>query len=409
MENKKYLAWLFSSSNNQGFSKLIQSRNLLIFNMCKRFEKVYMINFINLKFFSNKKEKYNFVMNKKFKLPNNIEFFTPLNSKDFADFMVGKELIGIIDLSRRFTDLKIYLLLKKYKIKQVQISNIGFVLAEHTSLKNNFWKGVLWKLKKVYAHKFIVLLSNLGLISKLEIRFTTDSTIVESLKKSRNFYQKIFNYFKLAFAKETILVNSRAFDLYKMDKIKASENVIVHLDWDLDDSQFLVFKDPLDRKNIEKHYFYLERLLKYFSNVYKKKIVVPLHPMDDLKLKKKYFPDFDVVQHQTRENILKAFIVFFFETSAIIDAILLKKKIINLHSDIFDKNQININQKLSRKIGILNINIKDEVFTKKDDLLLQLDNITEKYSNHVKTYIAPDGNNLGYEKIIKTIKERFFN
>ena len=409
MENKKYLAWFFCCSTSQGFNKMMNTRNLLLDNICKKFEKIYMINFINLKLFSNKKEKYNFVINKKFKLPNNIEFFTPLNSKDFADFMVGKELIGIIDLDRRFADLKLYLLLKKYKIKQVQISNIGFVLAEHTSLKNNFWKGVLWKLKKVYAHKFIVLLSNLGLISKLEIRFTTDSTIVESLKKSRNFYQKIFNYFKLAFAKETILVNSRAFDLYKMDKIKASENVIVHLDWNLDDSQFLVFKDPLSRKNIEKHYIYLERLLKYFSNVYKKKIVVPLHPMDDLKLKKKYFPDFDVVQYQTRENILKAFIVFFFETSAIIDAILLKKKIINLHSDIFDQNQVNINQKLSREIGILNINIKDEVFTKKDDLLLQLDNITEKYSNHVKTYIAPDGNNLGYEKIIKTIKERFFN
>ena len=409
MENKKYLAWLFSSSNNQGFSKLIQSRNLLIFNMCKRFEKVYMINFINLKFFSNKKEKYNFVMNKKLNLPNNIELFNPLNSKDFANFMVGKELIGINDLSRRFIDLKIHLLLKKYKIKQVQISNLGNIQSRWIPLKNYFWKGVLWKLNHFYTHKFIVLLSNLGLISKLEIRFTTDSTIVESLKKSRNFYQKIFNYFKLAFAKETILVNSRAFDLYKVDKTKVREDLIVHLDWNLDDPQFLVFKDPLDRKIIEKHYFYIEKLLKYFSNVYKKKVVVPLHPMDDLKLKKKYFPDFDVVQYQTRENILNAFIVFFFETSAIIDAILLKKRIINLHSDIFDKNQINMNQELNRKIGFLNINIKDELIVKKDDLLIQLDNITEKYSNHIKTYIAPDGDNLGYEKIIKTLKDRFFN
>ncbi len=172
---------------------------------------------------------------------------------------------------------------------------------------------------------------------------------------------------------------------------------------------FLFFKDPLDRKIIEKHYFYIEKLLKYFSNVYKKKIVVPLHPMDDLKLKKKYFPDFDVVQYQTRENILNAFIVFFFETSAIIDAILLKKRIINLHSDIFDEHQINMNQELNRKIGFLNINIKDELIVKKDDLLIQLDNITEKYSNHIKTYIAPDGDNLGYEKIIKTLKDRFFN
>jgi len=409
MENKKYLAWFFCCSSSQGFNKMMNTRNLLLDNICKKFENIYMINFINLKLFSNKKEKYNFTINKKFKLPNNIEFFTPLNSKDFADFMVGKELIGINNLNRRFTDLKIYLLLKKYKIKQVQISNIGFVLAEHTSLKNNFWKGVLWKLKKVYAHKFIVLLSNLGLISKLEIRFTTNSAIMESIKKSKNFYQKIFNHFKLAFAKEIILVNSRAFDLYKVDKTKVREDLIVHLDWNLDDPQFLVFKDPLDRKIIEKHYFYIEKLLKYFSNVYKKKVVVPLHPMDDLKLKKKYFPDFDVVQYQTRENILNAFIVFFFETSAIIDAILLKKRIINLHSDIFDEHQINMNQELNRKIGFLNINIKDELIVKKDDLLIQLDNITEKYSNHIKTYIAPDGDNLGYEKIIKTLKDRFFN
>ena len=409
MENKKYLAWLFSSSNNQGFSKLIQSRNLLIFNMCKRFEKVYMINFINLKFFSNKKEKYNFVMNKKLNLPNNIELFNPLNSKDFANFMVGKELIGINDLTRDYNDLKIYLLLKKYKIKQVQISNVGNIQTKWLPLKDYFWKGMLWKLNHVYAHKFIVLLSNLGLISKIEIRFMTNSAIVESIKKSKNFYKRIFNHFKLAYAKEIILVNSRAFDLYKIDKTKARENLIVHLDWILDDPQFLVFKDQLDKKSIEKHYFYLEKLLKYFSNVYKKKVVVPLHPMDDLKLKKKYFPDFDVVQYQTRENILEAFIVFFFESSAILDAILFKKKIINLHSDIFDEHQINMNQELSRKIGILNINIKDEMFAKKDDLLLQLNNITEKYSNHIKTYVAPDGNNLGYEKIIKILKERFFN
>ena len=65
MENKKYLEWLFSSSNNQGFNKIIQSRNLLIDNMCKKFEKIYMINLINMKFFSNKKEKYNFAINKK--------------------------------------------------------------------------------------------------------------------------------------------------------------------------------------------------------------------------------------------------------------------------------------------------------------------------------------------------------
>ena len=34
---------------------------------------------------------------------------------------------------------------------------------------------------------------------------------------------------------------------------------------------------------------------------------------------------------------------------------------------------------------------------------------TKNYSNFINSYIAADGNNLGYEKIIKTLKNRFFN
>ena len=30
------------------------------------------------------------------------------------------------------------------------------------------------------------------------------------------------------------------------------------------------------------------------------------------------------------------------------------------------------------------------------------------YANYINSYIAADGNNLGYEKIIKILKERFF-
>ena len=32
----------------------------------------------------------------------------------------------------------------------------------------------------------------------------------------------------------------------------------------------------------------------------------------------------------------------------------------------------------------------------------------KNYSNYIKNYIAPDDKNLGYKKIIKTIKNRFF-
>ena len=44
----------------------------------------------------------------------------------------------------------------------------------------------------------------------------------------------------------------------------------------------------------------------------------------------------------------------------------------------------------------------------KNAFLLKLDKATKNYSNFINSYIAADGSNLGYEKIINTLKSRFF-
>jgi hypothetical protein len=138
---------------------------------------------------------------------------------------------------------------------------------------------------------------------------------------------------------------------------------------------------------------------------------VSIHPNDDLELKKKYFSDFEVVQYQTRENIYKAFIVLFFESTAIIDAILLKKRIATIISNAMDENQIKAGLHWIKELGIEKINIDDDIIVDSDNknaFLLKLDNATKNYSNFINTYVAADGNNLGYEKIISTLKSRFF-
>ena len=61
-----------------------------------------------------------------------------------------------------------------------------------------------------------------------------------------------------------------------------------------------------------------------------------------------------------------------------------------------------------KKVGLLGINIEDEIKIDKNKLLSKLDDVKKNYSNYIKPFIAPDGNNLGYEKIIKILKERFF-
>ena len=109
------------------------------------------------------------------------------------------------------------------------------------------------------------------------------------------------------------------------------------------------------------------------------------------------------------QNIYEAFLVFFFDSSAVVDAILLKKRILTINSNFLGKNRTKGAQEFVNNAGILKINIQDEINTDKDKFLSKLDNAKTNYTNYIKSYIVPDGNNLAYEKIIRTLKERFFS
>ena len=73
-----------------------------------------------------------------------------------------------------------------------------------------------------------------------------------------------------------------------------------------------------------------------------------------------------------------------------------------------DQNQIDGIDEYVNRVGMLKLGIDNKMKINKNDLLFKLEENTENYSNYIKSTIAPDGNNIGYEKIIKIIKERFF-
>jgi hypothetical protein len=127
-----------------------------------------------------------------------------------------------------------------------------------------------------------------------------------------------------------------------------------------------------------------------------------------LELKKKYFPNLEAVQFQTPENVHKAFLVLFSETSAIVEAIFHKKRILNIVSNYIGENALNHALMWVKQVGCLSINLDDEIKIEKNELLYKLDDAKKNYPNYIKSYLAPDGNNIGSEKIIKTLKERFF-
>jgi len=247
------------------------------------------------------------------------------------------------------------------------------------------------------------LLSNLKIVPKIEIRFFTNSEIIKHTRK-----KNIFNYFKLSLVKETIPINSRTFDFIKENKNEITENQIVLLDEMLNTPQWSNLRKPIDNEKINNHYSRLTKLLKNLSETYNKKIVICIHPKDDINIKKKYFQGFDVVQHKTRENIFKSFLVLFFESSAIMDAFMLNKKVATIFSKIMDQNQIDFGMNYCNEAGVIAIDIDKNLNFEKNDFLQQLEKAKKNYSNYINKYIAPDDDNLGYKKIIKILNERFF-
>jgi len=403
MKNKKYLALIFSAVT---LNKLFATNSFLINRLSENFEKIYFINMYKLKIFTNwpfYEKEFSYEVDNKFKVPNNIEIFIPKTIKDFKDFMIGKELIAINKIGRMLSDLKINFLLGRHPIKQVQIHNVGFHNTSNKFLNNSFWKNLTFKLNKYYGHKLYVLLSNFGLVPKIQIRFTSSTKNIDFINKS--FVKKILFKLKLFYVKELVLINNRSFDIFKKNKVEISEQKIVlmdHLPLDDADSHFYTEDTPV------KHYYYLNKLINSLSNMYNKEAVVCLHPDDNLELKKKYFPNLEVVQYRTPENVYKAFLVLFFDSSSIVEAIFHKKRILTLFSNYSGVNVRNHGLKWVKQAGLLSINIEDEIKINKNKLLSKLDDAKKNYSNYIKTFLAPDGNNRGCEKIIKTLKERFF-
>ena len=334
---KKHLALFINDLRR--FNSTLTTDRFLFQKICENFEKLFIINIENLCFFSSgtssfnnkdfffdKKNRKLIVKNKNLKLQNNIEFFQPLDENDFKKFMFDKDIIGINIFGRTLKELKAHFLLKKYNIKQIQISNFGNLQTQIVPIKNTLWKAWIYKFQHDFGHKLTVLLSNFGMVSKIDIRFVSNQELINNLKLTKGIKSFLFKKFNLFYCKKHILVNSNSYDIIASSKPTIREEKIVLLDIMFDHEERIAMGSNLVAKDTKDFHFRMKKLLNYLSKVYKKKVVVCIHPKDNLNKKKKIYSNYKVVKYVTKKNIFKAFLIIFFDTSAITDAILLKKK-----------------------------------------------------------------------------------
>tara|TARA_B100000900_G_scaffold400726_1_gene404661 strand:+ start:1646 stop:2860 length:1215 start_codon:yes stop_codon:yes gene_type:complete len=374
----------------------IHSNSLLLKKISKRFEEFYLID-------SRKLELNLFNSNNKIlrwdidsiieenedelfqELPKNFKVIKPLNGEHFKRLFDDKILLLINSIGKTFSEFYLHYLLSSKNIKQVIISNIA---NNETTIKTkNFKSKIIFYLGKILPSKIISFLRMINFYSKINIRFECNKKLLELFKKSKIkvSYQKIIG------------VNNRSFDEFKLSKLEISNDYIVLLDTNLNHKEDIIIRGKVNLDDELQHYENLNKLLEKLEALYEKEVIICIHPQYDLEKTKKYFPKYKVFKFKTREMIYKAHLVLFFDTTAIMDAYFLNKKIISL------KTKVNMSTDFTRynkEFGTPLIDINKEFDFNKKNLDEDLLKASSSQNFFLKTYVQIDGENIGIDKIL---------
>ena len=398
---KKKCFGLIIDINNLGH--YMHAHELLITKISNHFEKFYIINVSNCKLtiFKNSflswdtlsfnDEDKNEVLKK---LPKNFVFINPKNIDELKTFFKNKDFLLINSIGRTFPELNLYFKLSSKKIRQIIVSNIANNEAEFKT--STFRAKLKIFIGKKLPRKIISLLMIIGILKKFEIRFESNRKMINFFKKQKKI-NRIYN--------KVIPVNNRSFDSFKLSKLKIAEDFIVLIDANLNHKEDVAARGKVDEKLLNQHYERLNNLLKKLQNFYQKKVIICIHPQYDLNETKKKFPNFETVKFKTKENIYNAFLVLFFDSTAIMDAYLLKKNIISLKTKI---DWLGDTERYSKQYGTTLIDIDSGLNFSKKELDEKFRISKQYYNNFLNDYIITDGDKIGVDKVINYCQENMY-
>ena len=126
-----------------------------------------------------------------------------------------------------------------------------------------------------------------------------------------------------------------------------------------------------------------------------------------MKKAKKFLGDFPIIKFKTPELINKSFLILFFDSSAIVDAIYLKKRIICLRSKIFYGKRYN-SDLYKDILNLKSVNIDGDL--NKNINLIYLESQKKKinYNKYLKIYGGNNSFQPGERTIINIIKKKYF-
>lgn len=416
--HKKTLCFINLNDDLVRFTNLNKE---LLSNLSKTFKTVYILNLHGLRLFK-KKNNFSLKKNKKL-LPKNFQILNISNTEDFIKFTKKKELVVIINsLTKSIYDFKIFYLLKKVNAKLVMISNLSMMgnkIFLETKLKN-----ILKSYKHIFLKGFYYvwrLMTIINIFPKIDLLLESNSVSINAFNKglSRKF-ENTFPFFKVSLYRKIIRINSKSFDLlYDIKKNKnrlkkKTTKYILYIDSPINHFDRTSREGPVDKDEIKTFYKNLFSFLNQFSIQFNKEIVISLHP-DKLKFFNK---EANLIKKNNRITISKkrtvdlignSEIVIFAFSSAVLNAVILKKKILGLRSKFFGTHFLKIHKKYVNEFKFPYFDIdKKDIDLSKSKIFLKFKNSIKTYNNYIKKRLICDNSQASYMQIPKIIRRNLF-
>ena len=382
----------------QNYRKKFAVNYNLYNNIVKKYGKIIFINCHYLV------DKENISIDNKLRKDKKFIFFHPKNYNELNDFLKNNKIYMINNLSLKLYHLKIYFLLNKNNIYQIEIDNLG--IFSNYKLEN--WDVVEFK-KKIYflyIKKFSYLIYRI--LFFLKILKSKDKLFISRKDIYKDYLKKFKNnpFIKPRYRK---IIPTRLKSDSFINK-KLPEKFIVYLDQNINHKDSLGRGIKINLSQEMKFFKCLSNYLNYLKKLFNKKVIICLHPSSNHKKYKKNIKGIKIIKYQTEKYINDAYIVLFHSSSSIIGALLKKKRIINLKSLSMGKLNDKRRFLYLNKFNLLQEDIeKNKFYVDKNKLFKSLNKNANNYFKELNKKFFINSKYKSVEKLIIQDINKFYN
>jgi len=335
---------------------------------------------------------------------NKINLLRPNNINDLKKILSRKNYLLYYCIGTTFKYFKINYLLSQMKIKNFIISDLGYIPENFNYYNRNFFQKIKIFINirmAYYVTRFLILMK---IYPKIDFFFESSQNIIDSINNGLS--KKILKYFSFlnfSYYKEVIKINSKNVTIKK--NLITNDYIVLLDGLGLEHADVILREGKPNKQLVKLYYKKLNSLLEKLEDVYKKKVIICLHPKNNFSLKRKDFKNFKCVKFQTERYINKAFLVLFFESSSIIQAIYLKKKILSLQGDIMGpylqaRAKLYSNSLGLKVFDIDNMNFKIFLNNKKKIFIRNLESCVKNYDSYINKNILVNKKLSGVEQVL---------